>query len=138
MPYTRSASALKPMDERRITLMRLLLATAALVSIYIDPSEPDRYVAVTYTVLTLYVAYSAMLCAYAWRGVPLALTAITHWIDVGWYVLLIGLSSGTNSIFFYFFFAILVASFQWGFRSCLRVTLVSVALFSTVGFVTAP
>src|SRR5437879_978666 len=76
MFYTSRASALRPMDECRITVMRLLLATAALGIIYIDPSEPDRYVAATYTALTLYVAYSAMLCAYAWRGLPLALTPI--------------------------------------------------------------
>jgi signal transduction histidine kinase len=127
------------MDERRITMMRLLLATAALGIIYIDPSEPDRYVDVTYTALTLYVAYSAMLWAYAWRRMSLALTPRAHWVDVGWYVLLIGLSSGTHSIFFFFFFfAILVASFQWGFRSGLGVTLVSATLFSAVGFVTAP
>jgi signal transduction histidine kinase len=127
------------MDERRVTVMRLLLATAALGIIYIDPSEPDRYVDITYTVLTLYVAYSALLCAYAWRGLPLALTPIAHWVDVGWYVLLIGLSSGTHSIFFFFFFfAIQTASFQRGFRSGLSVTLVSATLFSAVGFVTAP
>jgi signal transduction histidine kinase len=127
------------MYERRITVMRLLLAAAALGIMYIDPSEPDRYVVLTYTALVLYVAYSAMLCTYAWRGNCLALTAIAHWVDVGWYVLLIGLSNGTNSVFFhFFFFAILVAAFQWGFRSGLGVTLVSVTLFTTVGFVMVP
>ncbi len=139
MSYTSCASALRPMDERRITVMRLLLATAALGIIYIDPSEPDRYVGVTYTTLVLYVAYSAMLCAYAWRGLPLVLTPIAHWVDVGWYVLLIGFSSGTHSIFFFFFFfAIQTTSFQRGFRSGLSVTLVSATLFTAVGFVTAP
>lgn len=60
-------------------------------------------------------------------------------MDVGWYTLLIALSSGTNSVFFFgFYFAILVASFRWGFAAGLRVTLASAALFTTVGFVTAP
>ncbi len=63
----------------------------------------------------------------------------THWADVGWYIVLISLSSGTSSVFFFFFFfAILVASFRWGFRSGLSVAVISAILFTAVGFATAP
>ena len=42
---------------------------------------------------------------------------MAHWVDTGWYGVLIGLSGGTNSMFFFFFsFAILIASFQRGLR----------------------
>src|SRR5205814_1721557 len=120
-----------------IAAMRLVLASAGLLIIYIDPAEPDRYVAVTYTALVLYVIYSATLYTLALRR-SLRLQSVrnlTHWIDVGWYTLLVALSNGTNSIFFFgFYFAILVASFRWGFASGLRVTLVSTALFALVGF----
>ena len=65
--------------------------------------------------------------------------SVLHWIDVAWYVVLIGLSSGTNSIFFFFFFfAILASSFRLGFRVGLQVTLVSTALFTLGGFLTLP
>ena len=87
----------------------------------------------------LYVAYSASLWARAWRAIPSWVASTAYWVDVGWYVILTELSSGTNSIcFFFFFFAILVASFQWGRGSGLRVAVVSAILFSIVDFTTAP
>lgn len=128
-------------DEFMIAAMRLLLALSGLLIIYIDPSEPDCYVALTYSTLVFYVVYSAILYILALRHSLLlqSVRTIAHWVDVGWYTLLIALSSGTNSVFFFgFYFSILVASFRWGFASGLRVTLVSTVLFTTVGFKTAP
>src|SRR5262245_25309776 len=114
------------MNYRMIAAMRLVLAASGLLIIYIDPSEPDRGVALAYVTLILYVVYSAVLCASAWRHIPLVPTTITHWVDMGWYAVLISLSSGTNSVFFFFFFfAIMIASFQWGLRSGLRVACAS-------------
>jgi len=111
MPSVSHTSMLSAVDNRMIAAMRLILAVSALLIISIDPFDPNHYVAVTYMALTLYVAYSATLFVCAWRCVPLALATMEHWIDVGWYVILIGLSNGTNSVFFFFlFFAILVAS----------------------------
>jgi len=136
MMETRS---IESVDERLVNLTRLVLATSALIIIYVDPSEPDRLVKVTYTTLALYTLYSA--CVYflsrrpqsAFRGAPL------YWIDVAWYVGLISLSSGTNSLFFFFFFfAILVASFRSGYRAGLDVTIVSATLFVTIGYFTTP
>jgi signal transduction histidine kinase len=124
-----------------IGLMRLILASAALLIIYLDPAEPDRFVPATYTALAIYFGYSLVLYLTArfkkskleWRF------AWAHWIDVFCYTVLIALSSGTNSIFFsFFYFSILIASFRWGFRSGMRVTLVSTVLFCTVGYLTAP
>jgi signal transduction histidine kinase len=121
--------------------MRLILALSALLIIYIDPAEPDRYVAITYTTLILYGVYSVTLYLLAWRRSRFlsAVRALAHWLDVGWYTLLIALSSGTNSLFFFgFYFPILVAAFRWGFAAGIRVTLASAVLFTTVGFQTAP
>lgn len=121
--------------------MRLILASSALLIIYIDPSEPDRFARLTYAALILYVIYSALLyLGFFSTGARFRpARSWTHWIDVCWYLVFIALSSGTNSIFvFFFFFAILVSSFEWGFASGLRVTLVSAILFTLVGYVTAP
>ena len=121
--------------------MRLILASAALLVIYIDPSEPDRFIAATYTALALYVAYSLFLYLTSGNQVShlLWLHSWAHWLDVAWYTGLIALSSGTSSIFFFFyFFSILVASFRWGFASGLRVTLASSFLFAIVGYVASP
>jgi signal transduction histidine kinase len=119
--------------------MRLILALSALVIIFIDPSEPDRLVFVTYGALLFYSAYSALLYLFAMRSMTGLRSRLIHWIDVCWYLLLVSLSSGTSSIyFFFFFFAILVASFRWGFQEGLLVTIVSTILFTITGYVTAP
>jgi signal transduction histidine kinase len=128
-------------DDRIIAVMRFALALSALLITIIDPSEPDRLVAVTYTALSLYTIYSAVLFIVVQRYASLqsSIGKWAHWADVGWYVVFSALSSGTSSIFFFFFFfAILVASFRWGFRSGLRVVVVSALLFTTVGYATAP
>ncbi len=48
-------------DDRIIAVMRFALALSALLITIIDPSEPDRLVAVTYTALSLYTLYSLAL-----------------------------------------------------------------------------
>ena len=129
------------MDNRITAAMRLVLAVSALLITVIDPSEPDRLVALTYLALGLYTAYSLVLYAGARRLAALEATVGRwgHWADVAWYTLLIALSSGTSSIFFFFyFFAIMVASFRHGYGPGLRVVGVSVALFTVVGLITAP
>jgi hypothetical protein len=139
MPSAGYASITGAMNDRMTTTMRLILAASALLIFYIDPSEPDRHVALAYATLALYVIYSALLVACAWRRILLVPATITHWVDLGWYAVLISLSSGTNSIFFFFFFfAILIASFRWGFGSGLRVVCTSAALFCIIGFATTP
>jgi signal transduction histidine kinase len=121
--------------------MRLILASSALLIVYIDPSEPDRFARVTYGALILYVIYSALLYLnFFSTGSRLRPPrSWAHWVDVCWYLVFIALSSGTNSIFiFFFFFAILVASFEWGFAAGLRVAIVSATLFTVIGYATAP
>lgn len=126
-------------DLRLVSTMRLILAATALVVIFIDPSEPDRYVKLTYTVLALYTLYSAVVLVLSIRRSDLIPAQQMHWFDMVWYLGLISLSSGTSSIFFnFFFFAILVASFGWGYTAGLRLTLVSAVLFTIIGVLTAP
>lgn len=133
------SAGLESVDDRMISLMRLILALSGLLITYIDPSEPDRLVAVTYGALVVYGVYACFLYYLSFRGRARLLLSISHWIDVAWFLILVALSSGTNSIFFFcFFFAILVASFRWGFWSGLRVTIVSTIIFTLIGYVTAP
>jgi signal transduction histidine kinase len=133
------SAGLESVDDRMISLMRLILALSALLITYIDPSEPDRLVAVTYAALVVYSVYGAVLYYLSLRGAPRLPLSISHWIDVGCFLVLVALSSGTNSIFFFFFFfAILVASFRWGFNAGLRVTVISALLFMFIGYATAP
>src|SRR5215203_5787359 len=136
-----STLATATVDDRIIAVMRFILALSALLITIVDPSEPDRLVAITYAALSLYTIYSAALYLLVQRfqAIQAVIRKWTHWADVAWYIVLIGLSSGTSSVFFFFFFfAILVASFRWGFRSGLGVVVISTILFVIVGFATAP
>jgi len=129
--------SIESVDERLVNLTRFVLALSALIIIYVDPSEPDRFVKITYTTLALYTVYSAFVYALSRKRQSTFPPIPLYWIDVAWYVVLISLSSGTNSLFFFFFyFAILVASFRSGYRAGLDVTIVSATLFVTVGYFT--
>jgi signal transduction histidine kinase len=127
------------LDLKLVSAMRSILAGFALIVTIIDPAEPDRYVTQTYAALTSYTVYSLVLLLLSFNRRDLIPVRIMHWLDVAWYLLLIALSSGTNSIFFnFFFFAILVGSFGWGLRTGLQLTIVSASLFTIVGIATKP
>ena len=126
-------------DDGMVCLMRLLLAVSALVVVYLDPAEPDRLVRVTYAALILYTLYSAALYLLRVRSDSWRPAAWVTWADVCCYLVLVSLSSGTNSIFFFFFlFSIIEASFRRGLRPGLSVTFVSALLFTVVGYLSAP
>jgi signal transduction histidine kinase len=117
-----------------ISSMRLVLASSALFITMIQPTQPTRLYGVTYTALVLYTVYSFVVYVLSLRRSALLPQRILHWLDLLWYIPLIALSGGTNSIFFYFlFFSILVASFGWGFIEGIRMTLIAASLFTTVG-----
>lgn len=137
-PGHQSIAGLTSVDDRMISVMRLILALSALLITAIDPAEPDRLVAVTYGALIVYSVYGAILYYLSLRGGSRLPLSISHWIDVGCFLVLVALSSGTSSIFFFFFFfAILVASFRWGFTAGLRVTVISTLFFTLIGYATA-
>ncbi len=130
-----------PPDWRLVAGPRLILAAAGLVVVFLVPEQPDRWVALTYTALVLHTLYAATvyLLLHFRTGLGNWIDERAHWLDLMWYTVLITLSSGTNSIFFFgYMFAILVASFRWGFASGIRVTLASVLLFATFGYLGAP
>jgi signal transduction histidine kinase len=131
--------SLESVDNQMISLMRLILALSALTIIYIDPAEPDRFVAVTYAALVIYSAYSGLLFFLSVRHRSVLPLKLVHWIDVACYLILVALSSGTNSVFFFFFFfAILIASFRWGFKSGLSVAVISTLFFAPIALATSP
>ena len=127
------------LDLRLVAATRLMLAASALLVFLLDPAEARNVVFYTYLALGLYTLYSAILVFLSIRRADLVPVRYMHWLDMVWFLFLTALSSGTNSIFFnFFFFAILVASFGWGYLSGLRLTLVSAFLFTVVGFFITP
>src|SRR5262245_29536243 len=120
-------------DLRLVAAMRLMLVSSALMVTVIDPSGPRRYLELTYGALILYTIYSGVFYILSIRRRRLLPLSVMHWVDVCWFVLLIALTNGSNSFFFnFFFFAILVASFGFGYTTGLYLTLASAVLFSMV------
>jgi signal transduction histidine kinase len=121
-------------EARMIALGRLILAASGLLVIYLVPTEPDRLVPVVYASLSLYTLFSGGVYLIERRGGEIPwMRHWGHWIDVASYTVLITLSSGTNSIFFFgYFLPILAASFRWGFGSGMRIALTST--FSAILF----
>jgi hypothetical protein len=115
----------KTTDGRMIALMRLLLASSAFFIVLFNPSASNHYGLYTSETLIAYVLYSAVFyVAHAegrindcrWPQAQQYFLTRQHWIDIVWYTLLISVSGGTQSFFFlFYFFAIIVASFQGGF-----------------------
>jgi signal transduction histidine kinase len=127
-------------DNVIIAAIRLVLALSGLLITYIDPVLHTSLIVYTYIVLGLYTTYSALVYGLAvfYHSWLKPIIRWAHWIDVGWYIVLVALSHGSTSVFFFgFFFAILVASFRWGFRAGLQVAIVSALLFLVVGLFTA-
>jgi signal transduction histidine kinase len=134
----KSAPRLDTVDVRMVSLMRCVLALSGLVIIFIDPTEPARYVEVTYISLVVYAVWSLALFFAAGRGMA-AVYRFAPWIDVLCGAYLVALSQGTSSIFFFLFlFAIMVASFSRGYREGMWITSVATFLFVVVGFTFAP
>jgi signal transduction histidine kinase len=126
-------------DNVIIAAIRLVLALSGLLITYIDPVLHTSLIVYTYIVLSLYTTYSAIVYVLAafYSSWLKPIIRWSHWIDVGWYTVLVALSHGSTSVFFFgFFFAILVASFRWGFRAGLQVAVVSALLFLVVGVLT--
>ncbi|MCU1289893.1 MAG: hypothetical protein JWN60_2122 [Acidobacteria bacterium] len=127
------------LNNRLINKMRVVLALATLLVIFIDPFKPGEPITEAFITSILYSLYAISLYLLSRRNAARVLAQYTHWIDVIWYLILIALSSGTNSIFFLlFFFAIINASFRFGHHEGMKVTLFSVVMFIFVGYVTVP
>ena len=125
------------LDHRLIAATRLILAISAVL--ILDYTSLSRFNSdATRLVLTLYIIYSATLYTLTARRIRRKQTipALWHRIDLVWYTLLVALSGGTHSIFFFgFFFVILVASFESGFKAGLVTTVVSSFLFLAIALV---
>jgi signal transduction histidine kinase len=119
-------------DGSMVGKMRLVLATSALLTVFIDPSSLGKLSTFTSIVFSGYLCHSMVLYVLSNRERPLRTGKLIHWLDVLWYGLIVFFTGGANSVFFlFFFFAILSASFRWGFVEGARMTLASAALFGT-------
>lgn len=115
-------------DRSMVARIRLLLAVSALLTIFTESaSVPDRLALIVFIGYTL---HTGVLFILAVLRKPFASNQLIHWLDAGWYAMMVLCTGGSQSLFFlFFFFAILTASFRWGFDEGARVTVASTVLF---------
>jgi signal transduction histidine kinase len=128
----RSAGRPPVQQERVLAVGRAFLTVSGFVAIYLDPTEPSRLRAVTYSVLLAYALYSLAVMAYV-HG-PVRLTPVhgrlLHGLDIFWTAALTFVSEGPVSPFFLFFlFVVLAAAYRGGFRETLGTAVLIVAVF---------
>jgi signal transduction histidine kinase len=119
----------------------LFLSSCALLAVTLDPPQADRFLNLIYLSLITYTLYSASVYGLARRLEVFSrrLNMTFVWFDVVLYSFLISLSSGTSSIFFFFYlFSILVACSRLSARVGVTVMLASTAAFVSVALSTSP
>ncbi|WP_224984434.1 sensor histidine kinase [Geomonas agri] len=112
----------KTRTEHLIATGRVILSTFFLFAVWLDPSEPTRYAATTYGILSGYLGYSLVIGVLTWRQAFgwTKLHLFTHSIDLLVFACLMFLTTGPNSPFFvYFIFILVCATFRWQWRGTL-------------------
>jgi len=124
--------------EKIIAFCRVLLATATLLVVIVDPKQPSYRSDLAYIVLTGYVLYSIVLFLLV-RGELLRhkhLASYSLVIDVVWISLIsVFTEGGTSPFFLLHVFVISSVSVRWGLRATMLVTIGLALLYPAVFFV---
>lgn len=121
-------------DFAMVGQIRVLLAVSVLLAVTVDSHSAAGKDGLAWLVTFWYLIHSIFFYLHAQLRGDAPQNRLLHWFDVFWYALIVSLIGGIESIFFFlFFFAILTASFGYGFEEGGRITLASVALFVAGG-----
>jgi signal transduction histidine kinase len=116
--------------ERWLASARVFLAIAALVAIWMDPSEMG-YSPWAYWLLGLYIVHGVvvmLLVRFRKQSTP-SFRLLVHGADIVWPVLITLFATGQGSPFFLFFVFVLGASaYRWGLRETFGTAVVTVSL----------
>ena len=127
-------------SERVVAFVRLFFAVVSLGAIYLDPTTPTRYVALTYGILVAYSLYSLLLMALVRISPPRSRPVVIaiHIGDIVVATVLTLFTEGPSSPFFVLFgFALLAAGYRWGFWATLSTGLTSGLLFGLEALLTS-
>jgi signal transduction histidine kinase len=133
--------AMRTRTERLIALGRAILATTSLLAIWLDPSEPARFVAVAYVTLTIYVLYSfvALACVVRQAVLPAHFGLVTHLLDLTFVATLQVFTDAVSSPFFAFMmFMIVSATLRWRWRGALWTGPMVLTVFLLLGVLAVP
>ena len=129
----------KWVDLRLLATMRVVLGASALLVVFVDPSEPNRWAFRPYIVLFIYTLYGLAIYILTARRHPVTARSLLPWIDLLWTVPLAVFAAGSPRVFYYFFFfPIIAAAFVWGLTAGARVTLTAASFLTIAGKLAAP
>ena len=123
--------------EESLAVARAFIVCAAIIAIYVDPTEPSRFVVLGYSLLIVNVIYSLGLLLYlrSLGGVSARLQVYIHAVDILWAAVLSFFSQGPGSVFFAFFILVLVAAaYRWYFRETILTVFVILGLLMVEAF----
>jgi signal transduction histidine kinase len=127
--------------ERVLAASRLVLATFSLLAVWLDPSEPAKYVGITYGLMSCYVGYSLVLAVIAWRSdvILVRLRFWAHCFDLVLFSLLIYFTEGppTSPFFVFFLFSLVCGAIRWQWKGTLWTAAVAIPLFVGLGIYAA-
>ena len=123
--------------ERLIATGRVILAATALSAVWLDPTEPARYVLTTYAVLAGYLLYAVVMALAAWyAGINWTRPAlVVHAVDLLVFAILMFLTTGPAGPFFQFFvFSLVCAALRWQMRGTMytAATALGIVILMTV------
>jgi signal transduction histidine kinase len=138
--FSRLRTPITPSEIRRIerwlASARVFLAIAALVAIWMDPSELG-YSLWAYWLLGLYIVHGVvvmLLVRFRHQSTP-SFRLLVHGADIVWPVLVTLFATGQGSPFFLFFVFVLGASaYRWGLRETFGTSVVTVSLLWVESF----
>lgn len=118
--------------ERLIAVTRLILAVAALVAVWVDPQQPSRNRAFTYTLVVSYAVYSLVLAL--WNATATTYHRysryVTHGIDLIVFMVVNFLTIGPSSPFFVFYvFSLVCATLRFGMIATAVTAIVAIVMF---------
>jgi signal transduction histidine kinase len=140
-PPSTSASYTGPVSwagrgERVIAVGRAFLAVSALVTVWLDPEAPNRYVAFTYSLLAAYAAYAIALALTIWYVPRLFgwLGIATHLLDLVLFTVFVAFTDGvTSPLFAYFVFATVCGAIRWQWKGALWTATAALSAFIGIG-----
>lgn len=114
-------------QERVLARARLAMATASLLAIFADPTEPLVAPDLAYALLLAYVVFSLLylLALPSLERQRRWTAAAAHAVDVAWLAFVTSVTGASSSPLFVFFtFVVVAAAFRWGYIETLATTLV--------------
>jgi signal transduction histidine kinase len=103
-------------DVRVVSGIRVVLAACASLAVSVDSAATSNFP--LQLLLSGFLLYSAASWMLSQRGASIADSRLSHWMDIAWLMLmLVNMRSGNEVLFlFLFLFAVLTASFRYGFE----------------------